>query len=145
MQKIGLEAVMNMGDFNKGFGQYQNSIGSMESKTSGVAKALSASFKIIGGAVIGAGAAVAGLGAAALKLAADAAPIPSIAKTFNEFGGSIERMREGSMGMVADVDLMKRFNMAASLVSKDFATQLPDAMKYLAKSLVLLSILRCNG
>lgn len=93
------------------------------------------------GAAAGVGAAVVGLGAAALKLARDAAPVEGLAKAFEgiaattELGvtGMMAALKEGSAGMISQRDLMMSFNKAASLVSVDFAEQLPDAMGYLAK------------
>lgn len=85
------------------------------------------------GIALGAGAALTGLAAGAIKLASDAAGIPQVADSFRNLGGSIEAMREGTLGMVADVDLMKQFNSAAQLVSTDFAKSLPSAMQYLSK------------
>lgn len=82
---------------------------------------------------VGAAGAVTAIGAGAVKLAKDAAGIPGVAASFEGLGGSIEKMREGSLGMVSDVDLMKSFNTAAQLVSQDFAQQLPEAMGYLSK------------
>ena len=85
------------------------------------------------GAVQGIGKMVTGVVKMGVELAKSAAPIPMIAGRFEQLGGSIERMREGTMGMTADVDLMKNFNLAATLVSTDFAQTLPDAMQYLTQ------------
>lgn len=45
----------------------------------------------------------------------------------------LEAMRKGSQGMVSNIDMMKSFNLAAQLVSEDFALKLPEAMGYLGK------------
>ena len=45
----------------------------------------------------------------------------------------LSAMEDASGGLVGHTDLMKSFNSAAQLVSKDFAEQLPDAMQYLSK------------
>jgi hypothetical protein len=41
--------------------------------------------------------------------------------------------RIGSAGMLADVDIMQRYNKAAQLVGDEFAGDLPDAMQYFRK------------
>ncbi len=93
----------------------------------------------IGGAAVAA--AGTAIGIAAFNLAKDAAPIEGIKNAFDGLtesfeGGSkkmLEALKESSYGMVKNSDLMMSFNQAAQLVSKDFAQQLPDAMKYLSK------------
>jgi len=70
-------------------------------------------------------------------MAQAAAPLEGIQASFAGITGDAEGMiaalREGSMGMVADADLMANYNTAAQLVSKTFADQLPSAMGYLSK------------
>jgi hypothetical protein len=96
------------------------------------------------GAIAGIGAAtaaVAGLGAALAKITIDAAPVQGISAAFDGLAQSagiggeamLEALQRGSAGMVSQRDLMLSFNKAASLVSTDFAVQLPDAMQYLSK------------
>ena len=93
---------------------------------------------------VGVGAAAAGIvgavGAAAGALGAlavEALPLEGIADAFAGVSGNAEGMlaalREGSAGMVRDIDLMKSYNQAAQLVGKQFADKLPEAMKYTAK------------
>ncbi len=92
-------------------------------------------------AVGAAGAAVLGAGVAAGKvlfnLAEGAAPLEGIRASFQGITGDAEGMlaslREGTMGMVTDAELMRNYNQAAQLVGKTFADQLPDAMGYLGK------------
>lgn len=74
------------------------------------------------------------LGGAVMEMAGSAAAIPGISGAFNTLGGSIEAMRAGSAGLVTDIDLMKSFNQAASLVSQKFAMELPGAMGLLGKA-----------
>lgn len=84
-----------------------------------------------------AGAAIGAVGIAAGKLAIDALPIQGVADAFAGITGNADaalaKLREGSLGMVRDIDLMKSYNQAAQLVSKSFADQLPEAMQYLSK------------
>jgi len=108
---------------------------------SGISGALGKLGKVaaLGGAAVAA--AGAAIGVAAFNLAKDAAPIEGIKNAFDGLtesmeGGSkkmLEALKESSYGMVKNSDLMMSFNQAAQLVSKDFAEQLPDAMKYLSK------------
>jgi len=89
----------------------------------------------IGGAGIGA---IGGIGAAVGKMAIDAAPVEGLAAAFdglNESAGDdmLAALKKGSAGMIANRDLMLSFNQAASLVSLEFAQELPDAMQYLTK------------
>lgn len=91
---------------------------------------------IIGGIGL-ATAAVSGLGAAMGKLAIDALPIQGVRDAFQGLTGdadaALAALREGSLGMVKDADLMRSYNQAAQLVGKTFADQLPSAMGYLSK------------
>lgn len=91
---------------------------------------------IIGGIGL-ATAAVTSLGAACAKLAIDALPLEGIRDSFHGIADDGDAMlamlREGSLGMVRDTELMKSYNLAAQLVGKTFADQLPDAMGYLSK------------
>ena len=83
------------------------------------------------------GAAIAGLG----KVTIDAAPVKALEDAFSGLTESIgidsdvmmDKLQEGSLGLIAQKDLMASFNTASSLVGKDFAVQLPDAMQYLGK------------
>ena len=94
----------------------------------------------LGGIGVATGATV-GLAGVLGKLAVDAAPVESISDAFEGLADSagssqddmLAALQRGSSGMVSQRDLMLSFNKAASLVSTDFATQLPDAMQYLSK------------
>lgn len=93
---------------------------------------------VAAGVVVGA---LAGISAAAWSLAKDAAPVEGIKSAFEGMTASIEggsdgmlsAMEEASYGMIKQSDLMQTWNLAAQLVSKDFAQELPDAMRYLSK------------
>lgn len=75
------------------------------------------------------------------RLAVDAAPIANIRDAFDGLADSAGRsgdeilaaLQKASGGMVAQRDLMQSFNLAAQLVSEDFAVNLPEAMQYLGK------------
>jgi len=92
------------------------------------------------GATAAAGA-VAGVTVALGKMAMEAAPVQGLQNAFQGLtkdfvGGSdamLKALQEASGGMITNRDLMESFNKASSLVSKDFAQQLPDAMGYLSK------------
>jgi len=81
------------------------------------------------------------IGRGAYKLAKDAMPIEGITKAFEGMtksyeGGSramLKALKASSLGMVSNTKLMKSFNLATQLVSKDFAENLPEAMEYLTK------------
>ena len=91
----------------------------------------------IGGLAVSVGA----LGKALAGLATETAPIQGIAAQFGNLtqaveggtGGMLSALRAGSMGMIAQRDLMKQFNDAAALVSTQFAERLPDALGLLSK------------
>ena len=91
---------------------------------------------IIGGIGL-ATAAVTGLGAVMGKLAIDALPLEGVRDAFQgitaDSGEMLAALREGSLGMVRDTELMKSYNLAAQLVGKTFADELPSAMGYLTK------------
>lgn len=115
------------------------------SAVAGIAKTAGESLKTLGTAAIAgigtATAAVVGLGTALAKITIDAAPVEGLASAFEGLAESagygmdemLKALQEGSGGMIANRDLMASFNQAASLVSIDFATQLPNAMQYLGK------------
>lgn len=94
---------------------------------------------LIGGAAVGA--AVIGIGAGLAKLALDAAPIADLQLAFEGFTASIAggadamlaALQRSSSGLIANRDLMKSFNTATQLVSKDFAERLPEALETLGK------------
>jgi phage-related protein len=94
----------------------------------------------VGGLTAATGAAT-GLGLALGKIAIDAAPVEGLSQAFDGLAESagygadelLDALQRGSSGMVSSRDLMLSFNQAASLVSTDFATQLPEAMQYLSK------------
>jgi hypothetical protein len=134
---IGLAAIMDVKDFTKGEKVYTSGLADMNTKTESTAKRITGALKGIGKIALGVGVSAAGafigLGGTLLKLAADAAPVPLIAQSFTALGGSIEDLRAGSTGLITDVELMKSFNTAASLVSRDFAQKLPIAMGALGK------------
>lgn len=92
------------------------------------------------GIAMAAGAAAAGAlaaGAALTKLAVDAAPLAGIKAAFEGITAGnaemLDQLRESSGFMVKDTELMKNYNLAAQLVSKTFADDLPEAMGYLQK------------
>lgn len=98
----------------------------------GIVSAVAAAAFVAAGVVIGRG---------AYKLAKDAIPIEGITKAFEGMtksyeGGSkamLKALKASSLGMVSNTKLMKSFNLATQLVSKDFAENLPEAMGYLTK------------
>jgi xanthosine utilization system XapX-like protein len=91
----------------------------------------------LGALATGAGVAAAGIA----HLAIQAAPVEGLQMAFKGLTSEIEggadamlaALQESSSGMIANRDLMMSFNQAASLVSLDFAEQLPNAMQYLSK------------
>jgi len=112
-------------------------IGHISKGIDSLGAATSAAFK---GLAIGAAAVVTAVGAIGVglgKLTIDAIPLQGIQAAFEGISGASDEMldslRKGSLGMVTDRELMRNYNQAAQLVSKTFADQLPDAMKYLAK------------
>jgi phage-related protein len=88
-------------------------------------------------AAVAGAAAVVTVGAAMGKLAFEAMPIEGIRNSFQglnvDADAALDRLREGSLSMVTDAELMRTYNEAAQLVGKSFADDLPDAMGYLAK------------
>lgn len=58
----------------------------------------------------------------------------SVAQSAGHMGDEMLRaLQKSSRGLISNTDLMKNFNLAASLVSKKFATELPEAFGYLGK------------
>lgn len=96
------------------------------------------------GLAVGLGATAAGIGAVATGvavLAKNAAQLGPITDAFENYasgfeGGAdamLEALKTSSNGLISNTELMKNFNTASQLVSKDFAATLPDAMEYLGK------------
>ncbi|HUW09716.1 MAG TPA: hypothetical protein VM537_08295 [Anaerolineae bacterium] len=120
-----------MDQLDKDLSQVHNKVESSLARTAAKVAKIGLGLAI-GGITAGAAAA-----AGALKLAVDALPLQGISNAFAGITGNAEgmisKLREGSLGLVKDADLMKSYNQAAQLVSKTFADQLPDAMGYLSK------------
>ena len=135
LQKIGLATVLDDQGFGKGSAAYNKAIKGMEENTDRAAKGIGAGLKKIAqfaaGNLLAGG--IQGLAQQTIEMVKAAGQIPGVAGAFEGLGGSIERMREASLGMVTDIELMKTFNSAAQLVSTDFAQKLPDAMSMLSK------------
>jgi len=119
-----------------------------EAVTDSATKGLGALGKTLGGIGLAAGTlgtAVAGgavvAGGALLKLAIDAAPLEGIEDAFEGITAAsgesgevmLAALQKGSQGLITQRDLMQKYNLAASLVSDQFANQLPEAMGYLSK------------
>ncbi len=109
------------------------------------AGSLGTSFVNLGSSVlrvgtIAGGALVAGIGAgtgALTKMAFESASLEGIQAAFEGItassGDTKAALREATLGMVSDRELMISYNQAAQLVSTTFADQLPEAMGYLTK------------
>ena len=99
-----------------------------------------AGFGAFGAAATTAVGAVAGVGIALGNLSKDAAQLEGLRNAFETISQSagttgdemLAALEKGSGGTVAARDLMLSFNKAASLVSTQFATELPDAMRLVA-------------
>lgn len=129
--------------------QLDKDLGNARKQTEGavskITRAAGKNFQTLGKVALGgigvATGAVTGLAGALGKIAIDAAPVEAIGEAFRGMaedagysqGEMLAALQEGSSGMVSQRDLMLSFNKASQLVSKDFATQLPDAMQYLSK------------
>jgi phage-related protein len=136
----------NSKDFDKGIANAKSKATGFQKHFGGVSSAMQSAGKVafmglVGGAGLAA-AAVGGVGLAIGKLAVDATPIPGLQNAFEGLAGRAEMsgdallkaMQEGSGGMVAARDLMQQANLAAALVSDEFAYGLPDAMGLVQKA-----------
>ena len=157
---VGMQAVLEDADFQKGFANYIKSTQQMatasqqagakmgegvsagaqrvKASTGEAASASETAGKRIGAAFTAISAVVGAkifmsLAQGVKSLVMEAAAVPQIAASFQNLGGSIEAMRAASAGLTTDTELMKSYNQAAQLVSKTFAQQLPEAMGYLQK------------
>lgn len=122
----------------RGKGNAAQSVRNLRKETQGLGKQSGIASKLVSGL----GTAMAGVATlaiakqiarAGLELAKIGAQAESVSLAFEGLGGSIEALREGSLGLISDVDLMKQFNTAAQLVSKTFAKDLPEAMGFVSK------------
>lgn len=58
----------------------------------------------------------------------------AVAESAGSMGSAmLKALQESSSGLISNTDLMKNFNLAASLVGEDFAVKLPEAFQYLGK------------
>jgi hypothetical protein len=93
--------------------------------------------KVVGGVVQG----IQKVAGAVIELGKSGAVFEGLAKGFDGFTASLEggaqrvlkAMQVASAGTIANRDLFKQFNTAASLVSVDFAQTLPEAMQHFNK------------
>jgi len=142
-EKIGLEAVLNMGNFNKGLGQYTKGIGKMEGETSKAAGIMGKFDDImgkVGGGLSGLIPGVAGATAAiyALKksfeFAKEGAAIAQTEESFNRLIESIgaapdtiNKMRAATVGTVDDMTLMSSTMTLLAGTTDDMGKALVDA------------------
>lgn len=135
--KLGLDS----SGFSKGVGQAQDNLSKLEQSVNKVREA-GKKISDVGKAIsIGVTAPVTAASIALLKFGSDAQKSLQIEKAFNDIASSAGRMgrevlaglKMSSQGLITNTELMKSFNLAANLVSKDFALKLPEAMKYLGK------------
>lgn len=118
---------------------------SAKDRASGALGKLNNQFRTLAG-VIGRAAkvgvvALAGLAAGAAKLALDASKIQQVRNAFNALTADMEggankilnSLTDSAAGLITQADAMKSFNLAAGLISKQFAEELPSAMGPLTK------------
>jgi len=75
------------------------------------------------------------------EFADQASKFDNLTNSFNNFAGAVSgggpammrALKQASGGMIAQTDLMKNYNKAAQLVSRDFAETLPKALPLLQK------------
>jgi len=112
------------------------------------AKLAGGALKVVGAGALGATAAIGGaavgigiLGKQFANLAKATAPIQGISAQFENLTSTIEggtsgmlaALNRGASGMIANRELMRSFNDAASLVNLQFAQKLPQALDLLGK------------
>jgi len=156
LQKIGLEAVMPVRKFEEGIARYKKGLRESEQATGKAQVGIGKSLGLIGlgFAALGAVATVIAVKVAkamfriagdvarsAWELAEAAAPLETVRATFDALAASagtsgdemLAGLRKGSAGMVPQLELMQRFNEAASLVNIQFAVNLPRVMELIGK------------
>ncbi len=138
MAKQKLEIIISAKDQTKGV------LGGLKQGLGGIAK-LGAAAAVTGIGAMAAG--VAGLTAGMVALTAQAAKVGPIKQSFEAITDgaaaydmlakssdeTLKALQKGAKGMISNTKLMKTYNAAAGLVSKKFADELPEAMKYLSK------------
>jgi len=133
------DALKDTGKEARNLGQALEKTGDQGSRGLGsIGKAASGIKGVLGGIIGVAGGMLAARGVQSLvsgvrEMVTASTGLPQVAQAFDALGGSIERMRAGTMNMVTDAELMRQFNQAAQLVGQDFAQTLPNAMQHLAK------------
>lgn len=98
--------------------------------------------KKVGGAITtGVTLPVIAAGTALTKFAMDAQKSVQIERSFNAVAAAagymgnemLSALQKSSQGLISNTELMKSFNLAASLVSEEFATNLPNAFEYMGR------------
>jgi len=130
-----LEIILQARDeASKVMNDVSESTGGLGSRVGNIARG---ALKVGTTAVAGLGTAAIGAGGAIAGLAASAAPVQGIGRAFEgvteDADETLQTLREGSQGMIADADLMRSYNEAVQLVGKSFADDMPEAMQYLQK------------
>jgi hypothetical protein len=113
VQKIGLEAILNMVNFEKGRKLYSQGIGDMSQKTSNLGKILSGAGKaIVGVGVAAAGLAVGGIAIAAKQLANTIEPASALQESISKvgvvFGENADIMLEWSKSAAAAMGMSRQ-------------------------------------
>jgi len=138
-KKIGKSVDGIAGKFS-GLGSKVGKIGGgIATAIGGVATTGLKTFGIAAGAV---GVGIAGIGLALGKMSTDAASVEGVKNAFDnlsEQAGTtgedmLAAMQKGSGGTIAARDLMTQYNKASSLVSEQFAGELPGAMDLVSKA-----------
>ena len=122
----------------RGKGNAVQAVKKLKTETKGLGKQAGLSKKLVTGlggamATVATVAVIAQIAKAGIQLVKLGAQAEGVRGAFRGLGGDLERLREGAMGMISDVELMRQYNQAAQLVSTTFAKQLPEAMGHLAK------------
>lgn len=136
---IGLRAIMDLAEWNRNYGAYLADLRQLTGQTTEASKKTTSGFGDIAkaAAMVGTAIGAAKIAGALSSITQEAAKLDQVRSAFAGItGGSdevLDALQRSSSGMVRDADLMKSYNLAAQLVSKTFADQLPQAMGYLQK------------
>ena len=135
--KLGMDA----SGFKSGASEAEGSVSKLEGSFKSLQTAGKKMTEVGKSISMGVTAPVVAAGAALIAFGASAQSAMQVERAFNDIAESagtmgdvvLDAMQKSSRGLVSNTDLMKSFNLAASLVNEDFALKLPQAFEYLGK------------
>ena len=139
---IGLVAILDMKSFSNSVKLFDKSVQGMSAGIQQTAKNTKGAGSVISTALSNIASVAMGMITAQLfnklargvtELVKAALPLPVVSSAFESLGGNLKALHDGTLGLITDIELMKKYNMAVQLVGEDFGKRLPEALGLLTK------------